>query len=512
MKESNPSDTTVAAADPSKAGNDGTIASTAIVEPTTTNNHNDGRMDNGTLELEKRSPSDANVADEEVPFASPDKETRKPGAVKVDGTDDTCRTAKDDGDEHISTPEMVPENEPAPPCARVEAKEDGESKKPGSATSVKQSTDDPRAASFKADVYARLFPQPYGPSAAQGAQPGSALVHDDGISDPAREVMVPDDERAPPSAPFPVKDDEEATKKPGSRNLIKQSTEDPRAAAFKADVYARLFSQQYGPAAAEAAQPGSTSVDGTLDHQAAAVSDLHDDEDTVSFHDNELQDPVFYGDDPDQTATFKDSRAILTAELVDDTDVEARIQEEIDQRMKDSAVIAEVVPDNEEKERRAKQTKLILAALLVLGIVLGAVLGSVLSKNEEEVPQLSDEELLLELLTPISGDAILNESTPQFEAFQWMTYEDSAVLLGINSNTPSAVLIDRFVISLLFFATGGPDWFDKMNFLTNSSVCDWHSQQSKNCEYGVFCNSAGSVVRLSIGKCQMMFSCSSWRT
>ena len=651
MKESNPSvtpslahDATVDATDPSKAAsNDETIAST-VVEPTTTNN--DERMDHGTLalELEECSPSD-NMTDEKDAFVDPDKETREPGAVKVDDGDGTCRNAKDDNkhitleleecspsdnmtdekdafvdpdketrepgavkvdsdgtcrnakddDKHISTIdpalEMVPDNELTPSCAPSDVTEDGEAtKKPGSATFVKQSADDPRAASFKADVYARLFPEQHAPHSVQDAQLGSALVAD-GILDPALEMLpdneltpscasfvAPDDgksekpgsatffkqstddpraadfkadsfarlfpeqQRAPPpvppraaqpglvdgifdpaliksseppttttpcAAPDAAAADKEESKKPGSASFVRDDDDvDPRAASFKADVYARLFpKQQHAPPAPVvqgAHQPGSSTlvVDGFNDdhHAAAAVGDLR--EDTVFFRgDDELEEPVLYSSDhPDQTASLHDSNnAILTAELVDDTQFESRIQEEIQQRLRDSTVVGEVVPDNGEKGS-TKQKKMFLFILLVLGGVLGAVLGSVLGKNNnEEAPQLSNDELLLGLLTPISGDAILNESTPQFEAFQWMAFEDTA-MLHPNVTSPS-VLIDRYVAALLYFSTGGPHWFDSVEFLGNSSVCEWNAgNKTGDDDTGVHCNLQGSVVQIRLGK------------
>lgn len=47
-------------------------------------------------------------------------------------------------------------------------------------------------------------------------------------------------------------------------------------------------------------------------------------------------------------------------------------------------------------------------------------------------------------------------------------------------------LIPRFALAAFYYATGGEQWITQSNWLTISSVCDWH---------GIYCDSFGKMVR-----------------
>ena len=135
---------------------------------------------------------------------------------------------------------------------------------------------------------------------------------------------------------------------------------------------------------------------------------------------------------------------------------------------------------------------------------------------------------LLKLLSPVSGEDILtNETTPQYLAINWLAYEDTS---GIQLDETNAnILIERYVVSLLYFAMGGYDdaWQFDYDFLLNTSVCDWPPSSSafdeslngtNGTDYfddtyideddqeeairvnGVRCNSDGSVNQIRFGK------------
>jgi hypothetical protein len=96
-------------------------------------------------------------------------------------------------------------------------------------------------------------------------------------------------------------------------------------------------------------------------------------------------------------------------------------------------------------------------------------------------------------LLPISGEALFDESAPQFAAVEWLVYKDPARMeLESLENDP---LKERYVAALLHFALGGETWFDQYDFLSSSSVCEWNSVRGM----GVFC-SGGLINEISISK------------
>jgi hypothetical protein len=84
-------------------------------------------------------------------------------------------------------------------------------------------------------------------------------------------------------------------------------------------------------------------------------------------------------------------------------------------------------------------------------------------------------------------------SSPQYEALDWMTNEDSTDLQSTMSNDE---LVERFVLLVLYFATGGESWVSQHGFLNPLNThCSWNSG-----ELGVVCNDQGSVVELDLCK------------
>jgi len=95
----------------------------------------------------------------------------------------------------------------------------------------------------------------------------------------------------------------------------------------------------------------------------------------------------------------------------------------------------------------------------------------------------------------ISRQALQDPSTPQYAAFNWMANIDSIDLQDTLSND---ALVERFVLVLLYFATGGANWSDQFLFLSPSlDICSWNL----GFLLGVFeCNDEGSVTELGFCK------------
>ena len=83
-------------------------------------------------------------------------------------------------------------------------------------------------------------------------------------------------------------------------------------------------------------------------------------------------------------------------------------------------------------------------------------------------------QILLE--SEVSGpEALGDDSSPEAQALRWIAYED-LVVLDLDS-MPIVILVERYVIVLLYFATLGTDWRNQQNFLASSSVCEWKNRE-----------------------------------
>ena len=63
-----------------------------------------------------------------------------------------------------------------------------------------------------------------------------------------------------------------------------------------------------------------------------------------------------------------------------------------------------------------------------------------------------------------------NDSTPQGKAIWWLAEEDGLEV----DPSDSEVLVQRYALAAIFYATGGETWIAKAHFLSNMSVCDWN--------------------------------------
>jgi hypothetical protein len=85
---------------------------------------------------------------------------------------------------------------------------------------------------------------------------------------------------------------------------------------------------------------------------------------------------------------------------------------------------------------------------------------------------------LNELLEILLVEADLLDRTPlsspgtfQYQALMWLANDDPANL-DFEGVSP-AELLERFIMVLLYFSTGGDKWSNSIKFLSNSSACEW---------------------------------------
>jgi hypothetical protein len=187
------------------------------------------------------------------------------------------------------------------------------------------------------------------------------------------------------------------------------------------------------------------------------------------------------------------------AQVIDDDELEAEYQA----KMMMNAVAAEAVTEDELKAQRSgSRCRFLCCPLILVAIVLAIVVP--LTNKPDPAPAstpsptaLTDYEYLYNVFYPISRDALLNETTPQFQALNWLAYQDPAMLPFTQSN--SSTLVERYVAAVFYYSMGGPQWSNHLDFLSNHSICDWGIES-----LGVFCDeTTNNVIHIELSKCFM---------
>ena len=114
------------------------------------------------------------------------------------------------------------------------------------------------------------------------------------------------------------------------------------------------------------------------------------------------------------------------------------------------------------------------------------------------------EELYSLVGADITSDLQVLEDTYtyQYQALAWLADDDPTELDF--SAQPKQILIERYVLALFYFMTNGKAWKSQLNFLGQSSVCDWfeYSEEAEEGIAGVICDGP-SVSEINL--CKWMF-------
>jgi hypothetical protein len=84
-----------------------------------------------------------------------------------------------------------------------------------------------------------------------------------------------------------------------------------------------------------------------------------------------------------------------------------------------------------------------------------------------------------------SRHELYQSGTVQNDALNWLANNDKF----LNASSSVESIIDRYVLGVFYYADGGSQWNKPSNFLTNKSVCAWHSSTVAN-GTGVFCTTS----------------------
>jgi hypothetical protein len=144
---------------------------------------------------------------------------------------------------------------------------------------------------------------------------------------------------------------------------------------------------------------------------------------------------------------------------------------------------------------------LIFAVLFVIAMVAVAIIVPTLvltigTKDEYNPMRKKSRrtEVVDYLLTlEISTEAHMNKpGTPQYDAATWIADHDAYNMPIPEGNNKHSRFVERYVMAVFYYATGGPNWTYKMNFLNSTDICDWNQD---------FNTSSGSYLRLGVNAC-----------
>ena len=98
-------------------------------------------------------------------------------------------------------------------------------------------------------------------------------------------------------------------------------------------------------------------------------------------------------------------------------------------------------------------------------------------------------------ITP--AEILTNELSPQYKALHWMAYED---ILRRQPDTDFSVkkIIQRYALSVIYFATAGELWRDSALFLSNLDECSWNMKREPKYFLGAGACEEGFVTRLDL--------------
>ena len=155
----------------------------------------------------------------------------------------------------------------------------------------------------------------------------------------------------------------------------------------------------------------------------------------------------------------------------------------------------------------------VVAIVAIIAAVVAVVVGGGKSLPQTEPPTstptvTSTEDYVREILLAVSKETDLNDETShQLEALNWLVFDDPLQMDFQNEDRDH--ILDRYRCALFYFATGGPDsWLNDLNFLSDSSVCDWNTINDVDKGFGgIDCDLEGFVSGIVIGTYTYARSC-----
>jgi hypothetical protein len=107
--------------------------------------------------------------------------------------------------------------------------------------------------------------------------------------------------------------------------------------------------------------------------------------------------------------------------------------------------------------------------------------------SESSAPTTTRTREIKNILSTVSDSGALDDAdSPQGKALEWITFTDP-IAPQLQPGTDYARIIQRFVLTVLYYATNGDSWRKNDKWLTGANECDWYWHE------GEACNAAGLV-------------------
>lgn len=153
------------------------------------------------------------------------------------------------------------------------------------------------------------------------------------------------------------------------------------------------------------------------------------------------------------------------------------------EEQQNSVPYATPVEENEDEKQRTKNKRCLWtlaasACIIILAIVLGTVFGVRNNNSSTAVdptpsPTLSPEsaavKALIESVSLDGGAALQNASSPQFMALEWLQQDKN----NANTTYDDWRMIQRYVLAVLYYSTGGDSWINNEKWLSPENECTW---------------------------------------
>ena len=153
---------------------------------------------------------------------------------------------------------------------------------------------------------------------------------------------------------------------------------------------------------------------------------------------------------------------------------------------------------------------ILIGTVLILALVIGLAIGlrqddgseaQGISFNEPPPRQANSTELIDYFTNNLVSDPFLmsNPASPQGMAIEWLAERDGLNLpvpLGSIATDEGYQLLERFVLAIVYYSTGGAQWRNQVGFLSGNDVCTWGGLRFNGrnfFDFGVVCTGAGSA-------------------
>lgn len=225
---------------------------------------------------------------------------------------------------------------------------------------------------------------------------------------------------------------------------------------------------------------------------------------------------------------------ILSAAVIEDEDeIRARVQARIEDRIRKNSITAQDVHvvkatntlNSSERQERQRHTLwfVFIFAIVSLSVVAGVTLLDSRSRGGDgnfgdggsigtppPLPPVANLVDLRSIVESISDPSLLsNTSTSQYLAIEWLI-DDDMYFRQLPANwvdvDTKQYIIERYVMAVLYYSTGGDAWILDLNFLSNHSICEWNLKNRS----GVACDSDGFVKGIGFGEYFTLFQPSFW--